>query len=77
METANCIPTYIRLSDLYDNSHGQIDEKHLPRFKFVIEQFKSIYGHDPLFFGRAPGRVCITGEHCDNFGYAVIPLAME
>ena len=36
-----------------------------------------IYGENPQFFCRAPGRVNIIGEHIDYCGYSVLPSAIE
>ncbi|XP_057290502.1 N-acetylgalactosamine kinase-like [Hydractinia symbiolongicarpus] len=47
------------------------------RFAALNDAFTKKYGHPPLFYARAPGRVNIIGEHIDYCGYAVFPMALE
>lgn len=47
------------------------------RFDIIRSRFKEIYGNEPAFLGRAPGRVNLIGEHIDYCGYAVLPMAVE
>ena len=42
-----------------------------------MSRFKEIFGKEPKFYVRAPGRVNLIGEHTDyNEGF-VLPIAME
>jgi|LauGreDrversion4_2_1035121.scaffolds.fasta_scaffold435616_1 N-acetylgalactosamine kinase len=43
----------------------------------MVQRFKQLYGVEPLYFCRAPGRVNIIGEHIDYCGYSVLPAAIE
>lgn len=47
------------------------------RLQNLVEAFKKKFGCEPEFFGRAPGRVNLIGEHIDYCGYSVLPMAIE
>lgn len=47
------------------------------RLQKIKESFHKKYGHMPLFYACAPGRVNLIGEHIDYCGYAVLPMAIE
>jgi galactokinase len=49
----------------------------LTRIKKIQQEFMKLYGKKPTFFGRAPGRVNLIGEHIDYCGYSVVPMAIE
>ena len=42
-----------------------------------MKRFKELYGMEPAYYCRAPGRVNIIGEHIDYCGYSVLPAAIE
>jgi galactokinase len=65
------------LTEAYHETNGSIKGKHEPRFKNLTQRFKQLYGVEPAYFCRAPGRVNIIGEHIDYCGYAVLPAAIE
>jgi galactokinase len=46
------------------------------RWKKLLKQFESNYGHSPQFVSRSPGRVNIIGEHIDYSLYSVLPMAI-
>lgn len=71
------VPVFEQLDKVYSNEDGAIKKKHEPRFINLKDRFKAQFGHDPKFYGRAPGRVNIIGEHIDYCGYSVLPAAIE
>lgn len=77
MQSSDFIPLYSSLESVYDDIDGRIAKVHLPRYKEIARKFKEVYGEDPEYFSRAPGRVNIIGEHIDYCGYAVLPAAIE
>jgi galactokinase len=71
------VPVLSQLTDAYHDTNGNIKGKHIPRFRNLTNRFKQLYGVEPAFFCRAPGRVNIIGEHIDYCGYSVLPAAIE
>lgn len=71
------VPVVTQLNQAYQDVNGTIKSKHQPRFKNIVQRFKQLYGCEPAFFCRAPGRVNIIGEHIDYCGYSVLPAAIE
>ncbi|KAL3866449.1 hypothetical protein ACJMK2_043745 [Sinanodonta woodiana] len=53
------------------------DTKKVILYGNIKKQFENKFGHSPLFFARAPGRVNLIGEHIDYCGYGVLPMAIE
>ncbi len=43
----------------------------------VIRAFTALFGGEPTFFARAPGRVNLIGEHTDYNDGLVLPVAIE
>jgi galactokinase len=43
----------------------------------IAKKFKALYGQDPDWVVRAPGRVNLIGEHIDYNGGPVLPMAIE
>lgn len=64
--------TFSTLSELAQGS-----ESNLRRYEKLVQRFQSIYGKQPQFVVRAPGRVNLIGEHIDYCGYGVLPMAIE
>ena len=73
----NHVPILTQLNQAYQDVNGSIKQKHEPRYKNLTQRFKQLYGVQPDFFCRAPGRVNIIGEHIDYCGYSVLPAAIE
>jgi N-acetylgalactosamine kinase len=71
------VPVLQQLNQAYIDTNGNIKSKHEPRYKNIVARFKQLYGCEPAFFCRAPGRVNIIGEHIDYCGYSVLPAAIE
>ena len=71
------VPVLSQLTEAYHDTNGNIKGKHIPRFRNLTNRFKQLYGVEPAFFCRAPGRVNIIGEHIDYCGYSVLPAAIE
>lgn len=44
---------------------------------FVIQRFREVFGRDPHWIARAPGRVNLIGEHTDYNGGFVLPVAID
>ncbi|XP_060068865.1 N-acetylgalactosamine kinase-like [Ylistrum balloti] len=55
----------------------KIPDTQLKRYDSLTKTFIDRFGHPPKFFGRAPGRVNIIGEHVDYSDYGVLPMAIE
>ncbi|MCJ1292866.1 galactokinase [Xylographa carneopallida] len=47
------------------------------RWDALRSRFSSLYGKEPDFIARSPGRVNIIGEHIDYSLYEVLPMAIE
>eukprot|EP01137_Pigoraptor_chileana_P021002 Opistho-2@84145 len=47
------------------------------RYARIKARFVELFGVEPSFYARAPGRVNIIGEHIDYSGYGVLPMAIE
>ncbi|KAF9973615.1 galactokinase [Actinomortierella ambigua] len=47
------------------------------RWTEVSVAFEKLYGREPDFIARAPGRVNLIGEHIDYAGFGVLPMAIE
>ncbi|KAK7492529.1 hypothetical protein BaRGS_00016195 [Batillaria attramentaria] len=58
-------------------SVGKVQEAESERYGKLRSKFHERFGHDPVFYARAPGRVNLIGEHIDYCGYAVLPMAIE
>ncbi|SCU78064.1 LAFA_0A04720g1_1 [Lachancea sp. 'fantastica'] len=43
----------------------------------VTEEFKTVYGHEPDFVTRSPGRVNLIGDHIDYVDFSVLPMAIN
>lgn len=76
-DAADCVQVLNHLSDIYEDVNGSLKSFHEPRYKNLKDRFKILYGTNPQFFCRAPGRVNIIGEHIDYCGYSVLPAAIE
>lgn len=71
------VPVVEQLEQIYQDVNGSIKEIHEKRYYDVMKRFEALYGEKPKFFGRAPGRVNIIGEHIDYCGYSVLPAALD
>ncbi|MDR3548598.1 MAG: galactokinase family protein [Candidatus Pacebacteria bacterium] len=71
------VPLKYNLEEIYDNSQGQVENEHLPKYLLLQRRFEEIYGEKPDYYARAPGRVNLIGEHIDYNGYPVLPAALE
>jgi N-acetylgalactosamine kinase len=74
--TIDTLPILNHLPEIYQDINGSVKSEHEPRYRNLKDRFKMIYGANPKFFCRAPGRVNIIGEHIDYCGYAVLPAAI-
>jgi galactokinase len=70
---AGSVPVASALADIYP--HDAL-AKEAPRWNTLLESFASVYGHQPTFVARSPGRVNIIGEHIDYSLYSVLPMAI-
>jgi CRISPR/Cas system endoribonuclease Cas6 (RAMP superfamily) len=75
--SSNNIPIFNHLTEIYRDTNGSIKSFHEPRLRNLKDRFNMLYGENPQFFARAPGRVNIIGEHIDYCGYSVLPAAIE
>lgn len=71
------VPIFNHLDKIYTNINDALKMKHEPRYSSLKKRFQQLYGSAPQFYGRAPGRVNIIGEHIDYCGYSVLPAAIE
>lgn len=67
------VPVTDSLGSIYNPSGLQGQEK---RWASLRQQFSKLYGTDPAFIARSPGRVNIIGEHIDYSLYDVLPMAV-
>tara|TARA_R110002003_G_scaffold121_37_gene10943 strand:- start:2211 stop:2876 length:666 start_codon:yes stop_codon:yes gene_type:complete len=83
------VPTATSLSDIYPEDAVPAETK---RWESILERFKDLYGKQPDFVARSPGRVNIIGEvglsrppgqglanitqHIDYSLYEVLPMAI-
>lgn len=76
-EAQSHVPVVEQLDKMYQDVNGSLKTKHEKRFYDLMKRFEQLYGEKPKFFGRAPGRVNIIGEHIDYCGYSVLPAALD
>jgi N-acetylgalactosamine kinase len=75
MESTDNIPCFNSLKDIYSDL-SILKNKNL-KLQNSIKKYKEVYGKEPEYFARAPGRVNIIGEHIDYNGYGVLPFALH
>lgn len=73
-EQKDYVPTFTKLEEIY---HDSIESLQMPRYNALNENFEKQFGKSPEFIARAPGRVCILGDHLDCQDYSVIPAAID
>lgn len=56
---------------------GRLGSKNMNLEQRVIEAFQEIFGDNPTFLVRAPGRVNLIGEHTDYNDGFVLPMAID
>lgn len=49
----------------------------LKKCEDIIDRFDRIYGVEPDFISRSPGRVNLIGEHIDYVDFSVLPMAID
>lgn len=69
--TGEVIPLF---KDFSFYSEAESEKK---RYQKVDSTFKQIYGDEPDFFSRAPGRVNLIGDHIDYNNFSVMPMAIN
>ncbi|KAJ4766502.1 Galactokinase [Rhynchospora pubera] len=69
------VPVYSSLEPVYGDG-SPLEEAQL-RFDRLKAKFLELYGQEPEFFARSPGRVNLIGEHIDYEGYSVLPMAIR
>jgi galactokinase len=72
------VPNISSLNDAYldsSASRGISPELH-SRWNGLLSMFSKVYGHQPDFVARSPGRVNVIGEHIDYSLYDVLPMAV-
>ena len=67
------IPVTRSLESIYNPYEVQQQEK---RWCSLRQQYLKLYGSNPAFIARSPGRVNIIGEHIDYSLYDVLPMAV-
>jgi galactokinase len=67
------IPT-LNISQVYPVNSLDVQRKRVERLR---AQFIAVYGHEPSFIARSPGRVNLIGEHIDYSLYSVLPMALS
>ncbi|ORX76616.1 galactokinase [Basidiobolus meristosporus CBS 931.73] len=68
------VPVAHSVAEIYAQS--RVDHE-MSRYRALVDRFKSIYGFEPEFVARSPGRVNIIGEHIDYAGFPVFPMAVD
>jgi galactokinase len=53
------------------------DRSEQQRAQALVASFREVFGEDPQFIARAPGRVNLIGEHTDYNGGFVLPAAID
>ena len=53
------------------------DRSEQQRAQALAARFREVFGEDPQFIARAPGRVNLIGEHTDYNGGFVLPAAID
>ncbi|OAL49724.1 galactokinase [Pyrenochaeta sp. DS3sAY3a] len=67
------VPTATSLHDIYPEDALPAETK---RWESLLAKFNDLYGKQPDFVARSPGRVNIIGEHIDYSLYEVLPMAI-
>ncbi|ORX80529.1 galactokinase [Basidiobolus meristosporus CBS 931.73] len=70
----NLVPIANSVADIY--AQNKVDQE-VQRYRALITRFKSVYGFEPEFVARSPGRVNLIGEHIDYAGFPVLPMAVD
>lgn len=68
------IPESLNIKDIYPSESSSKQKK---RADALVKKFKDIYGEEPGFIARSPGRVNLIGEHIDYSLYSVFPMALS
>ena len=68
------VPIASSIDFVYDSASLPNQQK---RWDTLRSQFSRLYGKQPDFITRSPGRVNIIGEHIDYSLYEVLPMAIE
>lgn len=68
------IPELSSLAEIYDSN---ILAKEESRWSRLRESFGKVYGTEPAFVARSPGRVNLIGEHVDYSNFACFPMAIS
>ncbi|KAH8704482.1 ribosomal protein S5 domain 2-type protein [Phaeosphaeriaceae sp. PMI808] len=67
------VPTATSLNEIYPEDAVPVETK---RWESLLAKFNDLYGNQPSFVARSPGRVNIIGEHIDYSLYEVLPMAI-